>query len=189
MNEKITIRVPDSLRDRLSEKSEMEGVSVSEIARTILGQYFISLDNQYDENTNDDFHNQPTEDDNYIDETTPLEESDYEDKDIVNTVEFLQLVVWMFDQKESRVLKFDKTRLEKFKNTIIKIHSSSIMRQNLKDEFNKVFIDLIKELNSNYPFNSHPDFAYNDSGSFNFSLLTQFIFEENLSKKVITLYF
>lgn len=186
MKGKMTIRISDSLRDRLSEKSEREEVSVSELSRTILEKYFISLDN---ENTNNGFHNQPKEKNNYINETAPLEEPDFEDIDIVHTVEFLQLVVWMFDQKESRILKFDITALDKFKNTIIKIYSSSIMEQNLKDEFNKVFIDLIKELNSNYPFNSRPDFAYNDSGSFKFSLLTKFIFEESLSQKEITLYF
>ena len=191
MKDKISIRISDSLRDRLSEMSETEGISVSELARTILEQYFDSLDNENDGTADDYFHNQQSEEKDHIDETPPIEESYYDDKDIdiVNTVEFLQLVVWMFDQKESRILKFDKTALEKLKNTIIRIYSSTKMLQELKNEFDKVFIDLIKELDSNYPFNYRPVFASKGSDSFNFSLLTQFIFEDNLSKKVITLYF
>lgn len=185
MKEKISIRISDSLRDKLSEMSESEGISVSELARTILEQYFTNLENKFDEETND--NNQPILEEYRIDETPYKEEFNYEETDIVNTVEFLQLVTWMFDQKESRLLKFEKTILEKFKNTIIKVHSSTKMKQELKNEFNKVFINLIKELNSSYPFSYRPDFAMLYGNGFNFKLLNQFIFDENLGTISVTL--
>lgn len=180
MKGKMTIRMSDSLRDRLSEKSEVEGISVSESARTILEQYFIAIDNGENETKIDDFQNQQREEKEYIGETPYFDEFDYEETDIVNTVEFLQLVTWMFDQKESRLLKFNKIELEKFQNTILKVHSSTRIKQELKNEFNKVFVDLIKELNSSYQFSCRPDFAMLYGGGFNFELLNQFIFEENL---------
>lgn len=186
MKGKITIRISDSLRTKLSEKSEAESTSVSEIARTILEQYFISLDSGFNENTTDDFLSQSVEEEKYSDETTFLEEFDYDDIDIVYTTEFLQLVLWMFDQRESRLLKLDKIALEEFKNTILKIHSSSIMEQSLKDEFNKVFVDLIKELKSSYPFSCRTDFAMVYRDGFNYELLNKFIFNENLGTISIT---
>lgn len=180
MKGKITLRISDSLRNKLSEMSEIENVSISELARTILEQHFDSLENEYDEATYDDFHNQQTEEKDYTSKPPYLDDFDNEEPDIVNTVEFLQLVTWMFDQKESRLLKFDKVTLEKFKNTILRLHSSNKMQQELKNEFDKVFVDLIKELNSSYQFNYRLDFALGYGDCFNFKLLNQFIFEENL---------
>ena len=42
MKHKLTIRISDSLRIKLSEMSETEQVSVSEVARTILENHFSS---------------------------------------------------------------------------------------------------------------------------------------------------
>ncbi|MHB0756766.1 ribbon-helix-helix domain-containing protein [Polaribacter sp. M15] len=184
MNGKISIRISDSLKDKLSEMSEIEGVSISEVSRTILEQYFTNLENNIVLEAN---NNQPEQEGYHLDETSYIDEFDYEEPDIVYTVEFLQLVTWMFDQKESRLLEFDKTILEQFKNTIIKVHSSTRMKQELKNEFNKVFVDLIKELNSSYPSFYRLNFAYQSSDAFDFELLNQFIFDENLGTISITL--
>lgn len=180
MNKKISIRISDSLNDKLSEVSEMENISVSELSRKILEDYFTSTNDEVEE----DFQE--------IEEETSFEEDFYEDYeeenfDIVNEVEFWQLVLWIYDQKGERMFKFHKEELKKFKQTIIKIHSSTVIPYELKDEFNKVFVELIKEIESSYPFSSRPDFAFASYNGFNFPLLTEFIFNNGSKSTSITI--
>jgi hypothetical protein len=187
MKEKISIRISDNLKDRLSEMSELNKVSVSELSRTILEDYFTNADNEHQKDTLEKYQS-PTKDvENYFDEKPLYDELDYENDDIVYSVEFLQLVVWIYDQKGSRKIKITNKEIELFKKTIIKIHSSLIVKQKLKDEFNKVFVDLIKESTSSYPFYYTPEFAYRDVKGFNFTLLTEFIFKEDLGQISITI--
>tara|TARA_R110002072_G_scaffold37715_18_gene109965 strand:- start:6353 stop:6922 length:570 start_codon:yes stop_codon:yes gene_type:complete len=187
MKGKITIRISDSLRERLSEVAELNEVSVSELSRTILEQYFNSEEEEYDDDINENFEDQSMEDEVHFENKHFYDEIDYEDEDIVHSVAFFQLVTWVFDQRDSRLIKLDKNELKKFKDTIIEIYSSSIIKQELKDEFNKVFVDLIKEINSSYPFSYRPDFAFRNYKGFKYSLLTDFIFKDNLEKPVVSI--
>lgn len=187
MKKKISIRVSDSLSDKLSEISEMKNISVSELSRTILEQHFTSLENSNNEQGSNSLDNHIAESETKVDTLIPYEEFGYDDIDVVRSIEFFQLITWMYDQRDKRLLKFDKVELNELKNTIIKVHSSGIMKQELKDEFNKVFVDLIKEIQSEYSYTYRLNFALEYSDGFNFSLLTTFIFEENLGSKSLTI--
>ncbi|WP_445748855.1 hypothetical protein [Polaribacter sp.] len=203
MNRKISIRISDSLRNKLSEISEIQKISVSELSRTILEQYFISDDNSKLEDDTNNFKNHQIESEKFVYDVIPysefdnkkIDEQDFEDYekfnhkdiDVVNTFEFLQLITWMFDQRESRLIKLNKNELKSLKNTATRINSSNLLNEDIKDEFNKVVSDLIKEIRNNSSFSSRPNFAYKDQFGFNYPLLTEFIFKENLGANSLTI--
>ena len=187
MKKKISIRISDSLSDKLSEISEMKNISVSELSRTILEQHFVSLENSENEGITNHFNNQITESESMVDTLIPNGEFEYNEIDVVHSIEFFKLIIWMHDQRDSRLLKLDKVELVELKNTILKVYFSDLMKQELKDEFNKVFVDLIKEIQSDYSISYRLNFAICYSDGFDFSLLTKFIFKEDLGSKSITI--
>ena len=180
MKGKITIRISDSLRTKLSEKSEAENTSVSEVARNILENNFSSnpvIERQsiLKESAQTIQEISKT---NQIDNTTNIKE---EEEDVVFSSEFYQLLIWMYDQKESRELKLSKEELEVFKNTVNKLQFSNVITNELKREFDKVYVDLVGMLTSAYKSINTPDFAYGYSGnSFNYKILNKFLFPERI---------
>lgn len=179
MKGKITIRISDSLRTKLSEKSEAENTSVSEVARNILENNFSSnpvIERQsiLKESAQTIQEISKT---NQIDNTTNIKE----EEDVVFSSEFYQLLIWMYDQKESRELKLSKEELEVFKNTVNKLQFSNVITNELKREFDKVYVDLVGMLTSAYKSINTPDFAYGYSGnSFNYKILNKFLFPERI---------
>lgn len=181
MKGKITIRISDSLRTKLSEKSEAENTSVSEVARNILENNFSS--NSVIERQSILKESAQTIQEisktNQIDNTTNIKEE--EEEDVVFSSEFYQLLIWMYDQKESRELKLSKEELEVFKNTVNKLQFSNVITNELKREFDKVYVDLVGMLTSAYKSINTPDFAYGYSGnSFNYKILNKFLFPERI---------
>ena len=181
MKGKITIRISDSLRTKLSEKSEAENTSVSEVARNILENNFSS--NSVIERQSILKESAQTIQEisktNQIDNTTNIKEE--EEEDVVFSSEFYQLLIWMYDQKESRELKLSKEELEVFKNTVNKLQFSNVITNELKIEFDKVYVDLVGMLTSAYKSINTPDFAYGYSGnSFNYKILNKFLFPERI---------
>ena len=179
MKGKITIRISDSLRTKLSEKSEAENTSVSEVARNILENNFSS--NSVIERQSILKESAQTIQEisktNQIDNTTNIKE----EEDVVFSSEFYQLLIWMYDQKESRELKLSKEELEVFKNTVNKLQFSNVITNELKREFDKVYVDLVGMLTSAYKSINTPDFAYGYSGnSFNYKILNKFLFPERI---------
>ena len=179
MKGKITIRISDSLRTKLSEKSEAENTSVSEVARNILENNFSS--NSVIERQSILKESAQTIQEisktNQIDNTTNIKE----EEDVVFSSEFYQLLIWMYDQKESRELKLSKEKLEVFKNTVNKLQFSNVITNELKREFDKVYVDLVGMLTSAYKSINTPDFAYGYSGnSFNYKILNKFLFPERI---------
>jgi hypothetical protein len=184
MKDKITIRISASLKEKLAEMSETVKVSVSEIARTILENYFSSnrsLEEQ--SNINESAKTiQEVARVNQIDATTNLKE-----EDVVFSREFYQLLIWMYDQKESKKLKLSNDELYSFKDTVNKLQFSSEVPSELKKEFDKVYVDLVRMLTSSYNSYITPDFAYNyGSSSFNFKMLNNFLFPENVTVNLST---
>jgi predicted transcriptional regulator len=187
MKGKVSIRISDNLRDKLSETAELKGVSVSELSRTILEQYFEDNNTLNQEEITEDIFDANTSHEEINENNFSSEKLINQDIDIVNSLDFFQLVIWMYDQRGSRILRLDKVEFEKFKNTIIKIHISSSVKDELKNEFNKVFVYLIKEINKNYSLSYRPDFAYGSYTGFDYSLLTEFIFKDRMGSYLITI--
>lgn len=178
MKSKITIRISDSLRDKLSELSEMEEISVSEVARTILESHFSSnkpIEKKIVFSESEDFLK-----DKSFEECTPNDSINQEYNDSIFSEEFFKLVIWIYDQKESRTLKLSKYEFESFKDYIIKIQLSNEIPKQLKNEFDKVYVDLIKLINKEFPTYLRPNFANGNSSGFNYIMLNEFLFPERI---------
>jgi len=191
MKNKITIRISDDLRDQLDELAISEGVSTSEFARTILDEYCSSISSdEFEENVEDEqeieVEVQPVIDyemeyNAVKDELDKLYEENEElvNKDIVYSVEFLQLVCWIYYQRSAIIMSLPAEQYKEFQSTIIKIHSSKILSMELKNEFNKVFADLVKVEGNMFLRSSQLDFSKGIFPNFKYALLSDFIFKNN----------
>lgn len=178
MKDKLTIRISDSLKIKLSEKSETEQVSVSEVARTILENYF-STDSSLEWQSKIEKSAQTIQE---IVIKNPTDTAiNFKEEDVVFSREFYKLLIWMYDKRESRKLKLSKYELDNFKNTLNKVQVSTEIPIELKREFDKVFVDLVGMLSSDYKFKSTPEFVYSYSrNSFNYKMLNEFLFPEKI---------
>ncbi|AOW20593.1 ribbon-helix-helix domain-containing protein [Urechidicola croceus] len=203
MKSKITIRISDILRDQLNEKAQVEGVSTSELTRSILEEHcnsterfesenFIENEQEIQEESEVFIENEQeiqVESENFFEkeyyalldqfECLYEENEEFESSDIVRSVEFLQLVCWIYYQRSGFKILLSDEKYKKFQNTIIKIHSSKILGGELKNEFNKVFADLVGVEGNFFHQNSQLNFSKGILPKFNYSLLNNFIFKKN----------
>jgi predicted DNA binding CopG/RHH family protein len=193
MNNKITIRISDELRGLLDEKALLEGISTSELARTILDEYC----NKEDQTENEDvklyepeitvdykeeyFSIKEELDDLYEEEFANSEEM--QNLDVVYSIKFLQLVCWIYYQRSGVGITATKQEYESFKKTLIKIHSSSMIDENLKNEFDKVFADIVTFGNKFLVDQRQLKFAEGIFPNFAYNLLDDFIFKKNCGIK------
>jgi len=197
MKNKITIRISDDLRDQIDKMAQLEDVSTSELTRTILYDYCNS-ENVFE---GEKFVENEPQNDEVIQSIIDYEEEYYyvicelerlykeneEYADVVYSVEFLQLVSWVYYQRSAEIIVLLDEEYKGFQNTIIKIHSSKILSLALKNEFNKVFADLVKVDDDIFLKNSQLDFSKGMSPKFNYSLLSDFIFKNNCGVRNINL--
>jgi len=197
MKNKITIRISDDLRDQIDKMAQLEDVSTSELTRTILYDYCNS-ENVFE---GEKFVENEPQNDEVIQSIIDYEEEYYyvicelerlykeneEYADVVYSVEFLQLVSWVYYQRSAKMILLSDEKYKEFQNTIIKIHSSKILSLALKNEFNKVFADLVKVDDDIFLKNSQLDFSKGMSPKFNYSLLSDFIFKNNCGVRNINL--
>lgn len=191
MKNKITIRITGDLRDQLDKLAQLEDVSTSELTRTILYDYCNSEDTfesekvvEYEPQIEEIIHPKIDFEEEYNTVKYELEQLykknvELENKDIVYSVEFLQLVSWVYYQRSATMILLRNEKYKEFQNTIIKMHSSKILSLALKEEFNKVFADLVKVEGNFFLQNSQLDFSKGIYPNFNYSLLTDFIFKNN----------
>lgn len=102
-----------------------------------------------------------------------------EEIDIVDSKEFLQLLCWVYYQRSGSIMLLSNEQYKRFQETIIKIHSSIKISGDLKNEFNKVFVDLINIENSSFFKNTQLSFSKGVFPKFNYSLLNDFIYKNH----------
>lgn len=201
MKKKMTIRISEDLRDQLDENASLKGISTSELARTILEEYCNSgfeddndeiIEDNQDVKSGELFEIDYEYEYNLAKDQLELLEEEIEElsnnnKDIVDEIEFLQLVCWIYYQRSGHSLIVGKKEFEKFKATIIKINSSERIETRLKDEFNKVFADIVKVENNWLAYHRQMNFASGTFPNFNYNVLDDFIFKNNLGIRIINL--
>ncbi|WP_111709132.1 ribbon-helix-helix protein, CopG family [Lutibacter citreus] len=213
MKNKITIRIPDDLRDQLDEKAQAEGISTSELTRSILEE-FCNPKNDYQEediDVDDQELNEINENEiDYEEECNTVKNELYElenkyellktenkklevvcedlkKTDVVFSVDFLKLVCWIYYQRSASTIQLSNEQYMNFQETIINIHSSEKINSNLKNEFKKVLADLIKVQQNIFLKYNQLDFSKGNFPNFNYSTLNYFIFNKNCGVKNVTL--
>lgn len=144
------VRISQDLRNKLEKLSIQKDVSTSDIIRDILNNHFDYLEN---------------------------EESDYEDEDyLYHSNQFLFLVTWMFDKITCCYDGLSELELASLKNTVINVIKEQSFPNDLKQEFEKVLVDLVPYITEYHSDNNCFKFCKSHhSGSFDYSLLINYI--------------
>ena len=213
MKNKITIRISDDLRDQLNEKAQLEGISTSELARTILDEFCNPLNDYDGEDIVEDNLQFNEVDENEIDKeeeynSTKNELHELEDKfeilkieyeglekiceelenpDIIYSIEFLQLVCWVYYQRSGSIIQLSREQCINLQETIINANSSEYISTDLKNELKKVLANLVNAQDNWLLRNSQLDFSKGIFPNFKYSLLNDFIFNKNCGTKTVNI--
>jgi hypothetical protein len=144
------VRISQDLRNKLEKLSQENEVSISVSIRDILNNYFEDSD----------------------DEDFDFDKDDY----LFHSSEFLFLVAWVFEKATCAYDGLLEIELRSLKNTVINVIKEPNFPSDLKLEFEKVLVDLVRyitEYHSGTPF-----FTFcksNHSGSFDYSILLNYL--------------
>lgn len=148
----LNVRIPQKLRDRLSDNAFEKGITLSDYSREILSSYF-EAKNAYE------IDNQTLHDINFY-----------------NSSEFIYLIFWMFEKIRSPNHFGPKSELEDLKKIVLQVVTNKFFPPDLKQEFEKVLIDIHRVITE---FDSeHNQFKFCQLCTdevFDFSILTDFI--------------
>jgi len=168
MNTTINLRISSELKNKLDESSEEKNMSISETTRLILETYFTNEPN---------FEREEGITCTTFDIKPPLWQS----------LEFLQLMCWIFDQKSLPIQSYSYDQFEEFKHTIIEFRNNPNISNDLKMEFQKVLIDLIKTEDNFLLNNDQMNFAKKENKHrFNYKMLKQYLFDSDSGINEIT---
>lgn len=157
----LNVRIPQKLRDRLIDDSQEKGITLSDHSREILTAYY-----------EDQIVNE-------IDNQTLHEISFY------NSSEFIYLIFWMFEKINCSKHNGTKTELEDLKKIVLQVITNKFFPTDLKQEFEKVLVDIQRYLNE---FDSeHNQFKFCQLYTeevFDYSILTDFIRYKAFENKI-----
>jgi hypothetical protein len=143
----LNVRISQELKNNLEKQSEEEGVTISDLIRNIL--------NNHSDN-----------------ETSNLLDMDY----LYHSNQFLYLITWMFEKRDCA---FDgKTEIEllRIKSIVTDVMREQSFPSDLKLEFEKVLVDLVRYINNYNAERMQFHFCKpNHSESFNYSMLIEYI--------------
>lgn len=148
----LNLRISQKLRDTLIDDSHEKGITLSDHSREILTTYC------------------KTKNSNEIDNQT------LHDIRFYNSSEFIYLICWMFEKIRSPKHFGSKNELEDLKKIVLQVLTNKFFPPDLKQEFEKVLIDIQKVLTE---FDSeHNQFKFCllcTEKVFDYSILTDFI--------------
>jgi len=184
----INLRISNDLRNRLDDIAEQNNLTTSEYARSIFEDHFKNLSN-YQE-TEEEIEEEEEENEKiegyFQQKYFELLDKEFEAPDLINSLEFLQLICWIYDHKSPPFEIHTVDQYAKFQKTIIKISNDPIFSEDLKKEFNKVLVDLLKIEGNNYLRHYQLEFSRPlNFQRFNFGKLKKFIFERNENIKTV----
>lgn len=116
----LNVRVPRKLRDTLIDDSDEKGISLSDNVREILTSYSEELQRE-------EVDNQTLFDNNYP-----------------NSNEFIYLISWMYEKIRDQYNWGLINDLEDLKKIVLKVIKNNSFPHDLKQEFEKVLIDIIR---------------------------------------------
>ena len=119
----LNVRISQKLRDSLIEDSNHKEISLSDNIREILNSSF-------EEQNIDEIDNQTIHDINFY-----------------NSSEFIYLIFWMFEKTRSPKHHGTKNELEGIKRIVLEVMTNKFFPTDLKQEFEKVLMDIQRYLN------------------------------------------
>lgn len=157
----LNVRIPQKLRDRLIEDSCQKEISLSDNIREILNSYC-------EEQSIDEIDNQTLHDINFY-----------------NSSEFIYLIFWMVEK--IRFPKHDGTKneLEDIKKIVLEVITNKFFPADLKQEFEKVLIDIQRFITEfDFPNNQFTFCQICTNEVFDFTMLNDFIKNKAFENKI-----
>lgn len=148
----LNVRISQKLRDKLIDDSTQKEISLSDNSREILSLYF-------EEQYRNEIDNQTLQDINFY-----------------NSNEFIYLIFWMIDK--IRLPRHDGTKneLEDIKKIVLEVITNKFFPTDLKQEFEKVLIDIQRYLNEfDLPNNQFKFCQLYTEEVFDYTMLSDFI--------------
>lgn len=148
----LNVRISQKLRDKLIDDSTQKEISLSDNSREILSLYF-------EEQYRNEIDNQTLQDINFY-----------------NSNEFIYLIFWMIDK--IRLPRHDGTKneLEDIKKIVLEAITNKFFPTDLKQEFEKVLIDIQRYLNEfDLPNNQFKFCQLYTEEVFDYTMLSDFI--------------
>lgn len=151
----LNIRISNSIKERLEDDAASNDMSLSDFIREIISDY-------YSEEINHDF--------NHLS---------------INSFDFTFLVSWMYEKRDNNYDYNPRFTLIALKNIVFNVIKNDFIPENLKDEFEKVFADLLRYLAEYGTSGNCFKFSIpNLSGSFDYDMLYDFIHKNAMETKV-----
>ncbi|WP_369753277.1 hypothetical protein [Flavobacterium sp. WC2409] len=148
----LNVRISQKLRDRLIDDSHEKGITLSDNSREILTAYCKAKNS-------DKIDNQTLRDINFY-----------------NSNEFIYLIFWMFEKIRSPKHFGPKNELEDLKKIVLQVVTNKFSPPDLKQEFEKVLIDIQRYLNEfDLPNNKFNFCALCTDEVFDYIILAEFI--------------
>ncbi len=146
----LNVRISKDLKNALENQSLENEVSISDTIREIVENHF---ENVYDD------------EDLFVNPNL-----------LYNSNEFLFLVSWLFEKKDFAYDGNSEAQLLDIKKIILEAIKEKHFPNNLKCEFEKVLIDIIRYINTYHDEGNHFFFCKpHHSGSFDYSVLINYI--------------
>lgn len=154
----LNIRIKASLREKLEKDAQINNISLSDYTRDIIENHY-SNDN--------------------------IENSVFDSNSFYNSSDFIFLITWMF---QKRLNASDQNRQQVFitlKEIVFKIIKDDFFPYQLRQEFEKVFIDLTRFINEFGIENNYFRFCIsNQYESFDYILLVNFIYQKAYENRI-----
>lgn len=148
----LNVRISQKLRDRLIEDSSQKVILLSDNIREILNSYC-------EEHSIEEIDNQTVHDINFY-----------------NSSEFIYLIFWMFEKIRSPKHYGTKNELEDIKKIVLEVVTNKFFPTELKQEFEKVLIDIQRYLNEfDFPNNQFKFCLLCTNEVFDYPILSDFI--------------
>ncbi|WP_026714457.1 hypothetical protein [Flavobacterium daejeonense] len=157
----LNVRISQKLRDKLTDDSTQKEISLSDNAREILSLYF-------EEQNRNKIDNQTLHGINFY-----------------TSIEFIYLISWMFEKIRSPKHFGTKNELEEIKKIVLKAIANEFFPSDLKEEFEKVFVDIQRYINEfDSPNNQFKFCELCTNDVFDYEILKDFIRNKAFENKI-----
>lgn len=148
----LNVRIPRKLRDTLINDSDQKGISLSDNAREILTSYYQNLSG------------------------AEIDNQTLHDIRFPNSNEFIFLITWLLEKITDPVHGGSKNDLQEIKKIVLEVVKNNFFPNDLKQEFEKVLVDVLRLIGEYGTGNNHFQFCEMYSNdAFDYSILRDYI--------------
>lgn len=157
----LNVRIPEKLRNMLMEDSNQKGISLSDNARKILISHYQKLS------------------------VAEIDNQTLHDIRFPNSNEFIFLITWLLEKIKDPVHCGSKNDLQEIKKIVLEVVKNNFFPNDLKQEFEKVLVDVLRLIGEYNAGNNHFQFCeLYSNDAFDYSILRDYINNRAFENKI-----